>query len=76
MWKKAVFLWKTGLGSGKSHCSALLINRCRNSSSANSPCSRLTPALPAGAKGASADQGSSWSATSRATSSNPALANK
>ena len=69
-------LWKTGVGSGKSHCSALLINRCRNSSSANSPCSRLTPAVPAEPRGASPDQGSCWRATSWATTPHPAAANK
>jgi hypothetical protein len=33
--KTAVFLWKTGVSLGKSHCSAVLINRCHSSSSAN-----------------------------------------
>jgi hypothetical protein len=36
--KTPVFLWKTGVSLGKSHCSAVLINRCHSSRSANGSC--------------------------------------
>ena len=36
--KTPVFLWKTGVSLGKSHCSAVLINRCHSSRSTNGSC--------------------------------------